>query len=194
MGGPPSPHATAREAGMRRAALPFGAAALLAAATVTLYPAALAVHTAAIVLPGCAGTLVIVVALIRRRVSYAYAGAALLVFEYFLALAEPQVDVGVEAPALGVLTFALLELVDLWCLMSSPAEVESGVLSGRAVFALSVAVAGGAIAGLGLVAGPSVAAGSAVTLAVAGVAAAAALALPVVLARGVLADDSGGSG
>lgn len=176
---------------MKIAALPFGAAALLAAAVLTLYPATLAPHTAAIVLPGCAGTLVVGAGLVRRRMSFAYAGAALLVFEYFLALAEPQVDVGVEAPALGVLTFALLELVDLWSLTSSRAEVERRVLSGRVIFALSAAVAGAAISGLGLVAGPSVAASGALTLAVAGMAAVAVLALPVALAGGVLADDRG---
>jgi hypothetical protein len=171
---------------MRIAALPFAIAALVSAAIITLYPAALTSHPTAIAVPGCAGTLVVCVALWTRRVAYAYAGAALLVFEYFLALAEPRVEVGVEAPALGVLIFALLELVTLWCMLSSMVEVERRVLTHRAVFALSAAIGGAVISGLGLVAGPSVAAGGAVTLAVAAVAAVTALALPIALARGVL--------
>jgi hypothetical protein len=178
---------------VKRAAIPLGAAALLVAGALTWWPVTIAPpHRGAIALLGCAAAFIVMSALVRRQVAYVYAGAALLVVEYWLSLPGRSGGLGVEAPAFGVLLYLLVELVDLWTMMSSPGQVESRVLRHRALFALAAAVAGAVISGLGLITGSSVPAAGAASLALAGVAAVAALALPVALAAAVIAQGDRG--
>jgi hypothetical protein len=142
-------------------ALVTAAAGLLAAA-LALRPIELAGEVMPYALLGGLGIIAFALALFTQEWVLSGPGAALLIFEYLLAL--NTVDAGIDpvAPVLAVAGIVLLELVDLSLLLSGPTP-DKKVLVRHGRY-LVVVVAGGAVLSVTAWAGGQVITGSSVPL------------------------------
>jgi hypothetical protein len=159
-----------------------GAAAVLLALALTLYPLTYAPLGLPLALP--AALSVLAAALAVTTSSRAFLGPALTLFivEYAASLLPESGRLDLLAPIVAVLCLVLLESIDAVALLSRPALVEPQVLVRRARHSARVAAAGGAAATLALAAAGSVRGGHPVLLFVGALSAGGVLALVVSLA------------